>query len=756
MNLISEGTHRRLPEGNSSRQGDNMPRPRQWGACALGPGLLRLFYAGAVVVTPLLTISLAYGQTTTPSTAAVPTDQLQEVVVTANRRSERQQDVPISVTALSAETLASSGVSSLVDLRAVATGLNIQQDNGFMTTHLRGVGSSIIGPGLENPIALYVDGVYYASSASSLIDFVNVADVQVLKGPQGTLFGRNATGGLIQITTKTPTQEFHLDADAGYGNYETGKADFYVTGGILQNLASDLAVQVKHQGDGYGTNFATGKDVYRDDFDGTVRSKSLYAPSDATTLTAIFDFSHTRNSDNVLSLNPGTLASPASASYLFSHPWDTSMNVQPLIENKSGGASVHLDQDLGFAHLSDIVAYRRSTTDLDFDLDATAVPEEAAFLVENEHQLSEEIQLQSQTSSRVKWSAGIYYFNAVGAYVPPSLVTLGTTEGIALQGEEKTQSVAGYGQATTEILPQTNLTVGLRYTYENRKLIAGQSLLADGIPVASLGTADTSKSFDRPTYRVALDHRFSDETLAYVSFNTGFKSGGFNTQVPTDPAFSPETLKAYELGLKNDLLDRKVRLNVATFYYDYNNIQEQRLELASSGVINGPPAHIYGVDLDLQARITSALRLNAGLEYLHDRFVGSAPPLPIGTTEGGVPLASGSVAGNRLPVTPDTVATFGADYFFTAFRGEADANATYEYNSGWYAEPDNIIHQRAFNKLNLSLRWTSSDNHYTVALWCNNVTNAAVFGSGTTQVSGVQEVQFEPPRTFGITLGYHL
>ena len=694
------------------------------------------------------------------SVSAPPAEEsagaLEEIIVTANKRAEHLQDVPISVTAVSAETLQNSGVENVQDLRAVVPGLNVTQNTGFENTHLRGVGSSILGPGLENPIALYVDGVYYASTSSSLIDFVDVADVQVLKGPQGTLFGRNATGGLIQITTKAPTQEFHADADVTYGNYNTSKASVYLTGGIAADVAADFAAQYTRQGDGYGTNLANNQDVYQDVFDGTTRSKWVYTPSEETRLTAIFDFSRERNSDIALTLNPGTTAVPAYATYRFSNPWDTDTDVQPLIDNKGGGVSLRLDQSVGIAQLSNLLAFRQSATELNFDLDFTPIAQEGAFLYEKDRQLSEELQLASNADSRIHWVIGAYLFDAGGEYVSPSTITLGETGGIALTGNARTKSVAGFTQATTEVLPATNLTLGVRYTHEDRDLLANQFLLSDGVVELPLAASDKSEAFARPTYRAAVDHRFSDATLAYVSFNTGFKSGGWNTQVPQDPAFKPETLKAFEVGIKNDLFDRRLRADLAAFYYDYYNIQEQHLELISSGVINGPPAHLYGTDLDIEARITPAFRLGAGFEYLHARFVGDNPELPIGTPGGGVPLVSGSVDGNQLPLAPNADLSLTADYTFLLLGGETDANATYEHNSGFYLEPDNMIHQSPYNQLNLSVRWVRSDSKYSVRLWCNNVTDVAVITQGTTQVTGVQDIQYAAPRTYGVTVGLHL
>ena len=248
---------------------------------------------------------------------------VETVIVTANRRAENLQNVPVSVTAVTGAGLVNSGVTNLQDLSAVVPGL-VVQNGGFATNHLRGVGSSTVGPGLENAIALYVDGVYYASAATNLVDFVDVSQVEVLKGPQGTLFGRNATGGLIQITTRTPTQTPHLDADLSYGNYETGKGDLYVSGGIANNLAADFAIQATGQGQGYGSNHATGDYVYQTDSRVDTRSKWVWDLTPKTHITTIFDYSQVRYSNPAITLIPGTNVLPfVGPTYKYSNPWDT-------------------------------------------------------------------------------------------------------------------------------------------------------------------------------------------------------------------------------------------------------------------------------------------------------------------------------------------------------------------------------------------------------------------------------------------------
>jgi iron complex outermembrane recepter protein len=212
-------------------------------------------------------------QPTAPAAAQhAELETLDEVVVVAQRRPEHLQDVPITVTAVSAQALQAAHVTTTADLVNVVPGLTMPVSAGYLLPHLRGIGITAIGPGIENSVALYVDGVYRGVSTSANAALNNIAQVEVEKGPQGTLFGRNATGGLIQITTLEPTPGFSGSANIGYGNYETTTGDLYVTGGA-DVLAGDFAVQWTHQGEGWGTNLATGQDVNRMDLNLSMRSK---------------------------------------------------------------------------------------------------------------------------------------------------------------------------------------------------------------------------------------------------------------------------------------------------------------------------------------------------------------------------------------------------------------------------------------------------------------------------------------------------
>ena len=690
-----------------------------------------------------------------PNDNAKQESSVAEVVVTAQRRAENLQNVPITVSTATGKQLAQAGVNNIMQLSTVVPGVVLASNVGSPAAHIRGIGTEASGPTAESPVAVYVDGVYYAASQGARLDFFDVDQVEILKGPQGTLFGRNATGGLIQVTTKTPSHVASLDADFGYGNFDTINGDLYVTGGLTDTIAASLALHDESQGEGWGKNLYNGKDVYQQVADFNVRPKILWTPAPGTKVTLSADYSDNNNTFDAKRVLPGT--SPALATGGANYggsPWDTDSNVDPYVRTQTGGVSVKLEQDLPFARLLDIAAYRQTDAHLQFDDDSTAASFEAVDVTQSEHQYSEELQLQSLPSSRVIWDAGIYYFNEEGISDPAD-ITIGTAEHILVHGQQTVNSVAGYGQAAAEILPATNLTVGARYTYEQHVIDGGEVIDIGGVQIADLGHVHATKSYESPTFRVSLNHRFSDEIMAFASFNTGFKSGGFQVYSPLSPGYAPEKLRAYEVGIKSDLFDRKVRIDVSGFYYDYTNIQVQTLINNLPAVINGARAESYGVDADAQAKVTSDLDLHGSLSYLHATFT-SFPNAPISSPSGLFPVALGSATGHSLDYAPTWALGLGADYTFrNVLDGKVVLSADYQYSSGFFLEVDNIARQSAYNEFNASLKWTSDSGHYTVTLWGDNLTDAAVLTSVLTENFGTHNAYYSAPRTFGVKVGYH-
>jgi iron complex outermembrane recepter protein len=721
------------------------------------------------------------GQLATNMDQGAGSGGLQEVVVTANKRRENIQDVPIAIAAISESDLAAHGVQNTLDVGAAIPGLTMQGSMNGLQAHLRGVGTTAIAAGEENSIATYIDGVYIASLSGSFLQLSNIEQIEVDKGPQGTLFGRNATGGVISITTKAPSHAFGGSAAVSYGNYQTAVASAYVTGGLTDNLAADLAVYFSNQGQGYGRNFYTGNEVQKNQ-DLAARSKWLYTPSDIDTLTFAFDFerSHSSTYDafrpvygHPTDWGPGE-PQPTGQPYLFTGgPWDLNDYLDPFDDFKQGGASLNYQHDFGVARLTDIVAYREAAKDLYWSSIPVPTRANTAGWHETERQVSEELQIASPDQSLIKWVGGFFYLHGRAAYEPFKIQGSATTPPplnyINFLSDELTDSYAAFGQSTAPIpfISNTNITVGLRYTRETRG-ITGATILHFLPPAPALETAitDTEKTFNSLTWRLSFDHHFTENLLGYASYNRGFKSGMYNTIPaggPNAQPVNPELLDAYELGFKSDAFEHRLRLNASAFFYKYSDLQVTVFTPTSALLENGANAHIYGIDGDMQIQLTSQLSLQAGMEWLHDRFVyfpDSQDLIPQTVAQGGGNLPTiSSAAGHRLPYTPDWSANLSLDYKLPSPVGPFDLNVAYSYRNGWYATPDNHLKSPISNLLNAQAAYTPAQlDRLRLVLWGRNLTNQAVpmFLGEANNPGGYDEEIDLPPRTYGLRLEYTL
>ena len=277
---------------------------------------------------------------------------------------------------------------------------------------------------------------------------------------------------------------------------------------------------------------------------------------------------------------------------------------------------------------------------------------------------------------------------------------------------------------------QTNLTTGIRYTDETHFLRGSEQFQSADGAVVPIGATfpRASATFKAPTYRLALDHHFTEDFLLYVSWNTGFKSGGFNTQSYTDGPYEPEKLFAYEVGAKTEFLDHKIRINIAGFHDKYKDIQVQHVEGASTAIINGASATLYGADLDFEARLFSQFTISGSAEVLHavyDSFPNAPTSNPdLAITE---PTFGGDAAGHHLGYAAPEQFTIAGDYSFPLPSGELDLNVTVNHSASFLTEPDNVIRQPDYTKVNASLRWKAANDRYDVLLWGRNLTNAKQF-----------------------------
>jgi iron complex outermembrane recepter protein len=703
----------------------------------------------------------AQGVAQAGSASSDPGISLEEIVIVAERRKENLQDAPVTVTALSAASLESAGVTGTTELANSVSGLTMPQSQGTPMPHIRGVGNTALGTGIENSVALYVDGVYHGSASFSALTFNNISQVEVAKGPQGTLFGRNATGGLIQVLTVDPKPGFSGSASLGYGNYNTITEEAYVTGGS-RAIAADLAFQSSQQLTGWGTNLYNGEQVNKQGLDMSVRSKWLFNPFDGTTLRVIFDYAENNSTIGALRNFDNSPNIYYPKGYFASLPtFDIDANQQPYRDKKGGGASVQLDHDLGFASLVNTVAWRQDSILNYIDIDTGPLPVIAVLTHSADTQATEELQLLSPTGSSWKWATGLNYYYATagnvpgntyfgGAAVNPKTQTIQSTN----DSTETTNSIAAYGQVTKEVLPQTDLTLGARFTAERRSVDSESSSLTRKLTTVGPTYINESNTTNVPTWRGALEHRFTDDIMAYVSDSRGFKSGGYNLS-NGDAAYSPEKLAAYETGLKTEFLSHRLTVNSSLFYYDYKNIQVSRFVNGQALIYNGAAATSFGLDLDVAAVVSTGLTVRAGIELVRDYF-NSFPNADFFLTcpAGATGVCSLSATGKQLPQTPTATGTLNIEYRepLAQERGELAYTLNTVISSSSYYAPNNEIRQPGYGLLNASILWTSAHDGYSVRLWGKNLTDKT-YAFSVNQSPGATAASYAAPRTFGITVG---
>jgi iron complex outermembrane receptor protein len=692
--------------------------------------------------------------------------QLEEIVVTAQRRSESVQKVPIAISAVSATMLQAQGITDTASLSASVPGLQLNRSFRGGTPFIRGIGNPSGAAGDEGAVAFYVDGVYQTNLIAQLFEFNNIERVEVLKGPQGTLFGRNALGGVVQVITRDPSDVTEVKLSLGYANYDTIRGSLYATTGLGENLAADIAVQGFSQGKGWGRNLVTGNETYKSN-DISLRSKWVYK-TDTTKITLAGQYSH--NNDGSTGTHVSTLGVAGNANpgrFNVQRPTDPASRVTTY------GVSLKIEQALGdFARLMNTAAYGNTKSYQLADLDSQPQPFVLLELDGYDRSFSNELQLLSGSASRINWVVGMFYlrdkagyegntgFHQTGGNIPGG--------GFNRFGYESTDSYSGYAQATVPVMgDQTHLTGGIRYTSEKRRLAIVQLPLIPGYPV------DKSATYDKFSYRVALDHQIDGFGMIYASYTTGFKSGLYNTNAPLDPAVRPQTVGAAEAGFKATLLDRRLQLNGSAFSYQFDDIQLRKATGSSGGttsLLNAAKGRSRGFDMTLQALPTSRLSIQAGFEVLWTKYT-SFPNAPIsflnpatctpppgqttGAPTGGTTACVGDASGNKLIQSPPFTGSFSAQYSLPVGSSEIHLGAQYSYTGRFYWEPDNRLSNKPRHLVNLTASFRPAGDRWEVGFWVKNLTDEDYAANQGSLPFG-DIILDSPPRTFGVDVKLHL
>lgn len=709
---------------------------------------------------------------------------LEEIIVTAQRRAESLQDVPIAVTALTSTALSNAGVDATRDLPQIVPSVQMTRSGPSGLFFIRGVGTTNAASGEEGANAVYVDGVYLGDLSQTINYFNSVERVEVLKGPQGTLFGRNATGGLIHVITREPGSEATMTGKIGYANYSTVTAQVYAGGPITNDISADIAVTSLHQQDGWGRNLTLGIKNKVNDYQG-VRSKIVARPLDALKITLAGDYF--TSEDNLglgWRLADGTVGT---GGFVSPGGHDTTANREALTKLELWGLSMTGEADLGFADLTSITAVRRTRNDSKFDVDGGPLDlVNIGYLARNKT-FQQELRLASRQTEPLSWQAGVFYLKSGASTDQTQFGTAFAAQSLKqvdIKSSLTTESYAAFGELTYSITPTTKVTGGIRYTDEIRQFNGNQTPTLLNSTILPTASVKSRLKYSEVTYRIALRQELSDNINVYASVNRGFKAGTYSLQSPSSPPVNPQFIMAYEAGLKSELFDRRLRVNLAVYHYDIDDYQVRSAAAATPGaniLLNAATVKVDGVDVEFEGKVTDQLRLFGGVTALKSRFSkfggpgadfqapisypnpATCPPGLIGTSDpgvigagprtGGLTTCFGGVSGNRTPLAPKLSASFGASYTMDISEsGSLRLSALYNYNSGYVFEPDNKARQGRFNLLNGSVEYRPTQE-VGIEFWANNLTNSHYVVQGLSTGTGVTEV-IAPPRTYGVNLKF--
>lgn len=727
---------------------------KAYSECKQAAGAVRLLGAASTAVLMALAAprsmaadspQLATAGPSPAAESAVP--MLQEVTVTAQHVAENSQRVPIPITTVTPTQLQVSGAVSFKTLSDAVPAITTP-GTFWANSYIRGVGTDSSSPNVEPAVATYVDDVYEPSSyALAGMAFTDISQIAVLKGPQGTLFGRNTTGGVIQITTADPQEQFGGHASVGFGSYNTVEAKSYVTGGITHDLAADLGVVYNLQGRGFGYDppFQRRIDWQHDV---AARSKWLFRPSDATKVTTIFDFTNFTSDGANNQLLPGSIA-PLDKTVTFPGKYNC-LCIPNVGDVQQFSGSLNIDHQFGALEGVSITSYRNVRGK--WSSDSANVPEfyNISANRNDADYLTQELRLRNANPGRIRWQVGAYFFGA-NTHLDPQ-ATEGTRVGNggyqANFGNQTTRSTSLFGQATAEVTSATHLTLGLRYTDET---LDGYSWSANSAGKTYSGPF-YGKILSKPwTYRAALDHQFTSDLLGYVSYDHGFKGGGFNLSAPAAAPFYPEELDAYQAGLKMEFLQRRMRLNLATFYYNFKDLQVTIVPGGGAQIdTNAASARNYGADADLDFAATDRLTLSASVSYLKAYYV--SYPDAEGFTPLGKAILLTNAAGKMLPYSPRFSGSLGGNYDVPTRVGEFKSSVSVSYQDDYVVSPTEQPVAPEYFLVNASLEWWSNaDEPFGVRLWGRNLSNSYYIANLISSSNGWYGT-YAAPRTYGVTL----
>lgn len=665
-------------------------------------------------------------------------EQAPDIIVTAQKRAENLQNIPAAITALTGLDLEERQIINVEDLRNEVPNLYVEQALSGTTTpkmFLRGIGVDNQVFSFDSPIGLYFDGVYIARTTGALIDLFDVERVEFLRGPQGTLFGRNSSVGALRIINKNaPLDRTEINADVSFGNHDQFNANLAAGAPLIDDRLGLRVTFLSRRNDGFQRDLTTGERHMNNNIIAS-RAALRFVPAEGVEFTLRGDlmFDHSKPTQGASFRD-----NPDDNLFTF----ESSPGVRFVNEVEPWGVSGTLEADLGGVDLTSISAYRelryRNANDVDGRAEVRSFEVDRQDL--DQSQLSQEVYLGGNelASLPLAWTVGAFFMReendfawALRIFAPPTTQLF----------HQETDSLAFYSQGTLRATDRLSLTGGLRYTYERKHLTARQ-LLADGTPNEAFRFDDSIKA-KKVNWRAATDYRITDDIMLYVTAGTGFRSGGFNGSARNVPAilsgaFGPEDVFMVEGGAKTEWFDRRLRLNADYYYGKYENLQLAVTRSDGTITTTNVNATVRGIELELTAIPFSGLEIFGNLGTTKDDIEDS----PI-----------------QLKNTPSIQWQLGATYSIRlggagTLRLSGDVSHTASYFNGTNNEPASRV--APYELYNAQIAFITADEHWQFRLSGRNLGDH-VFPAHTFDIAGgfISSVHFpSTPRRWLATVGY--
>lgn len=687
--------------------------------------------------------------------------ELDEIVVTAQKREQRIQDVPITVTELSSDDLARADVTTTSDLPSVVSGLVWSNQGAWVLPSLRGISTSVSAIGSSSPVAVYLDGVYQPMEAGALTDLPDVQRIEVLKGPQGTLFGRNATGGAISIYTMdpsfTPTGKIGVSAGV-YGGGSSRDSGHYNVDGFFSGpligdvLAGSIAADFDRT-NGYFTNDVNGNEAGRINSQ-VVRGKLLWKPADGVSILGTAYYIHREDGVAMAGFPFGsfTAASLYTPSVVPTQPWHYAYDGNtPDVKTEGRGASLKGTFDLGVGTLTSVSAFSNygvpvyGTSAASYSPNCIAVFScVTAYILVNQKTASQEFDFASNQIGSFRYVAGLFaFFNQAREH--DSYNDAVFTDDTLI----KNKSYAAFGEGTYDITDKLAAIAGVRVTKDTLK--------ADGSLLGAVREPYANTSWTSTTPRASLTYKITPDVNTYFTYSQGFKAGVVSGQSSVAPPANPEKITAYEVGIK--MAQPRYRANLAAFYYNYKDLQVETLIDAGTITVpqNAARAKIIGVDFDGVIKWTDAFETKLDTTYLAHADYSSFPHAityvpPLGPF-GLVTDSNYDASGTRMLVAPLWTGTISADYTQPFAAGTLQADLSLYYSSGYRWVYTGAVETKSYDTLNTRISFTPKSSSFKYSVYGKNLTNRAyIDGVTPNPVSAVSF--YAPPREVGVSVDY--